>query len=52
MFAIYLTDVQKNVQFKDYPGEHPVKFIQKIKRNKAVKEAIEKTLKKEVKKLL
>ncbi|MDM1765705.1 MULTISPECIES: hypothetical protein [Acinetobacter] len=27
MLSIYLTDVQKNVQFKDYPGEHPVKFI-------------------------
>ena len=34
------------------PVQKPVKFIQKIKRNKAVKEAIEKTLKKEVKKLL
>lgn len=34
------------------PVQKPVKFIQKVKRNKAVKEAIEKTLKKEVKKLL
>ena len=23
MLDIYLTDVQKNVQFNDYPGEHP-----------------------------
>ncbi len=27
MLDIYLTDVQKKVQFTDYPGEHPVKFI-------------------------
>lgn len=27
MLDVYLTDVQKKVQFKDYPGEHPVKFI-------------------------
>ena len=32
MFDIYLTDVQKNVQFKDYPGEHPVKFILNFKK--------------------
>lgn len=34
------------------PSQKPVKFIQKIKRNKAVKGAIEETLDKEVKKLL
>lgn len=34
------------------PVQKPVKFIQKIKRNKAVKEAIDDTLEKEVKKLL
>lgn len=34
------------------PVQKPVKFIQKIKRNKAVKRAIEDTLEKEVKKLL
>ncbi|QIO08892.1 hypothetical protein [Acinetobacter lanii] len=32
MFDIYLTDVQKNVQFKDYPGEHPIKFILNFKK--------------------
>lgn len=32
MLAIYLTDVQENVQFKDYPGEHPVKFILNFKK--------------------
>lgn len=32
MLDIYLTDVQKNVQFKDYPGEHPVKFILNFKK--------------------
>lgn len=32
MFDIYLTDLQKNVQFKDYPGEHPVKFILNFKK--------------------
>lgn len=32
MLDIYLTDVQKKVQFKDYPGEHPVKFILNFKR--------------------
>ena len=32
MLSIYLTDVQKNVQFKDYPGEHPVKFILSFKK--------------------
>ena len=32
MFDIYLTDVRKNVQFKDYPGEHPVKFILNFKK--------------------
>ena len=29
MLSIYLTDVQKNIQFKDYTGEHPVKFVKK-----------------------
>ncbi|WP_151811184.1 hypothetical protein [Acinetobacter bereziniae] len=32
MLSIYLTDVQKHVQFKDYPGEHPVKFILNFKK--------------------
>jgi hypothetical protein len=32
MLDIYLTDVQKNVQFNDYPGEHPVKFVLNFKR--------------------
>lgn len=32
MLDIYLTDVQKNVQFNDYPGEHPVKFILNFKK--------------------
>ena len=32
MLSIYLTDVQENVQFKDYPGEHPVKFILNFKK--------------------
>lgn len=32
MLDIYLTDVQKNVQFKDYPSEHPVKFILNFKK--------------------
>lgn len=32
MLHIYLTDVQKKVQFKDYPGEHPVKFILNFKK--------------------
>lgn len=32
MLDIYLTDVQKQVQFKDYPGEHPVKFILNFKK--------------------
>ena len=32
MLDIYLTDVQKQVQFKDYPGEHPVKFILSLKK--------------------
>ena len=32
MLSIYLTDVQENVQFKDYPGEHPVKFILSFKK--------------------
>ena len=32
MFDIYLTDVQQHVQFQDYPGEHPVKFILNFKK--------------------
>lgn len=32
MFDVYLTDVQKKVQFEDYPGEHPVKFILDFKK--------------------
>ena len=32
MLDIYLTDVQKNIQFQDYPGEHPVKFILNFKK--------------------
>lgn len=32
MLDIYLTDVQENVQFKDYPSEHPVKFILNFKK--------------------
>ncbi|OTG80277.1 hypothetical protein [Acinetobacter sp. ANC 4648] len=32
MFDIYLTDVQSHVQFKDYPGEHPVKFVLSFKK--------------------
>lgn len=32
MLDIYLADVQKKIQFKDYPGEHPVKFILNFKK--------------------
>ncbi|MDQ8935780.1 hypothetical protein [Acinetobacter rudis] len=32
MLDIYLTDVQNKVQFSDYPGEHPVKFILNFKK--------------------
>lgn len=32
MLNIYLTDVQQQVQFQDYPGEHPVKFILNFKK--------------------
>lgn len=32
MFYIYLTDAQKQVQFQDYPGEHPVKFVLSLKK--------------------
>ena len=32
MLSIYLTDVQNTVQFKDYPGEHPVKFVLNFKK--------------------
>lgn len=32
MLNIYLTDAKKEIQFKDYPGEHPVKFILDFKK--------------------
>jgi len=32
MLDIYLTDVQKKIQLKDYPGEHPVKSILNFKK--------------------
>lgn len=32
MLSIYLTDVQTHIQFKDYPGEHPVKFVLNFKK--------------------
>ncbi|EPR82712.1 hypothetical protein L289_2807 [Acinetobacter gerneri DSM 14967 = CIP 107464 = MTCC 9824] len=32
MLEIYLTDVQEKVQFNDYPGDHPVKFILNLKK--------------------
>lgn len=32
MLDVYLTDVQEAVQFKDYPGGHPVKFILNLKK--------------------
>ena len=32
MLDIYLTDTKKRVQFKDYPGEHPVKFVLDFKK--------------------
>ena len=32
MLDIYLTDVQQKVNFEDYPGEHPVKFILSFKK--------------------
>ncbi len=32
MLDIYLTDVQNIIQFDDYPGEHPVKFILSFKK--------------------
>ena len=32
MLDVYLTDVQRKVQFKDYPGEHPVKFVLSFKK--------------------
>lgn len=32
MLDIYLTDTQQNVQFKDYPGDHAVKFILNFKK--------------------
>lgn len=32
MLAIFLTDVQQQIQFDDYPGEHPVKFVLSFKK--------------------
>ena len=32
MLDIYLTDAKKTVHFKDYPGEHPVKFVLDFKK--------------------
>ena len=32
MLDIYLTDTQQHVQFQDYPGDHPVKFILNFKK--------------------
>ncbi|MEB3766582.1 hypothetical protein [Acinetobacter sp. MD2] len=32
MLDIYLTDTQQHVQFQDYPGDHPVKFILQFKK--------------------
>ena len=32
MLEVFLTDVQNTVQFKDYPGDHPVKFILNFKK--------------------
>ena len=32
MLEVFLTDVQNKVQFKDYPGDHPVKFILNYKK--------------------
>lgn len=32
MLDIYLTDGKQHVQFQDYPGDHPVKFILNFKK--------------------
>ena len=32
MLDIYLTDAKQTIQFKDYPGEHPVKFVLDFKK--------------------
>ncbi|MCF9035107.1 hypothetical protein [Acinetobacter nectaris] len=32
MLDIYLTDEKQHVQFQDYPGDHPVKFILNFKK--------------------
>ncbi|SPL69932.1 hypothetical protein [Acinetobacter stercoris] len=32
MLDIYLTDEKTKVQFKDYPGDHPVKFVLNFKK--------------------
>lgn len=32
MLDVYLTDIQKNVQFRDYPSDQPVKFLINLKK--------------------
>jgi len=32
MIDVYLTDVQKHIQFNDYPSEQPVKFLINLKK--------------------
>lgn len=32
MLSIYLTDTQQHVQFNDYPGDQPVKFLLNLKK--------------------
>ena len=32
MLEVFLADVQNTVQFEDYPGDHPVKFILNFKK--------------------
>lgn len=32
MLDIYLTDAKQHIQFQDYPGDHPVKFILNFKK--------------------
>ncbi|AOA58669.1 hypothetical protein [Acinetobacter larvae] len=32
MLDIYLTDLNQRIQFKDYPAEHPVKFVLNFKK--------------------
>lgn len=33
MLDIYLTDAKQHIQFQDYPGDHPVKFILNFKKS-------------------